>query len=138
MSISLNAHANVIIGHIDSTGSYIITAPTTQLDSIFSTVTIFDDWVPSDYEITYDSVNVLYHLQAKGTGIGPNLGNIAALRIYISQSAGVFTQGSEPPTGVAKSETCTGDPCSTCKFLPSGGCFCGSSAEGHCNHTITR
>lgn len=139
LSISLNAQTCVTIGNIDSTGNYIITAPTTQLDSIFLNQTIFEDWVPSNYEITYDSITVLYHLQAKGNGVGPNLGHIAALRVYISQSSGVFTHGSAPPPiGVAASETCTGAPCSSCKFLPGGGCFCGSSTEGHCNHTISK
>lgn len=132
------AYSNILIGNIDNTGSYIITAPQTQLDSIFQAQTIFENWVPSNYEITYDSVTVLYHLQATGNGVGPNLGKKSALRVYISLSGNIFNWGSTPPTGVATSETCTGNPCEYCKFAQGGGGECPNNQYGVCNHTISR
>lgn len=85
------AHSSILIGNVDNTGSYIITAPTTQLDSIFLNQPIFADWIPSDYEITYDSITALYHLQATGNGVGPNLGNKAAIRVSLFESDGIFS-----------------------------------------------
>jgi len=37
----------------------------------------------------------------------------------------------------APKESCTGNPCSVCKFGLSGGCYC-NGGEGECNHSISR
>lgn len=37
----------------------------------------------------------------------------------------------------APKETCTGNPCSVCRFGLSGGCYC-DGGNGSCNHSVSR
>ena len=84
-----------------------------------------------------------YYLYAEGLYNGPDAfeGQPIVMRWELGEEDGKIDFRSRINNNGSSSfgESCTGDPCSKCKFDVGGGCTCDRGTQNSkCNHTITR
>ena len=106
----------------------------------------FEDGVPIK-DVRVEKMGATYYLVREGQS-GKNH-RIARTRLAGDPKTGALTlevyaggtSGAMARRRFGATESCTGDPCSKCGFLLSGGCSCNSPTDpvgAHCNHTISK
>ena len=132
-----NSIGNRVLAQIQADGTITLKVTEAQLNTYLTE--LLNNVVKIKGTITKSQIILLsdkksWVLRGKGTeGSGSVQSRLISVQLVIegSQNLKVAAGGT--------TETCTGNPCSACDFLITGGCGCGDAAEGHtCNHTITK